>query len=349
MRITILAPSATHPVGGTIALYEFANGLARRGHDVCLAHVDFIGTWDDHVARIGEPIGRVSDITWFRFESRISHRVGVRREADLPPADVTSRLGPPTRNHPRTGLPLLFLQGYGIFPPHFERQLFDAPCPKVCVGSWLVRLGEKLGAASRQFVHIPCGLDHDTFRISFPPEARPLQVAMCYGSHHTHEGRTGLDALERVHEAFPELRAIVFGPLHPRIPLPQWLRFHLLPPRNILVDRVYNGSRVFLNPRVREGFGLPSVEAMACGCALVTVSNGGSEEYAIPGETAVVCPSGGAADLAVAVSTLLADDPERLRLARNGERFVKRLDWDQSARRLDDFLAAYVSDPARLI
>ena len=349
MRITILAPSARRPVGGAIALYQFANGLARRGYDVCLAHVDFIGTWEERVVSISDPIDRVSDITWFRFESMVSHMVGVSREADLPAADVTSRLGPPTDKCQRTGLPLLFLQGYGILPPDFERRLFSAPCPKVCVGSWLARLGERLCGSPRQFIHIPCGLDHNTFRIAIPLERRPLQVAMCYGSHHTHEARAGLDALARVRADLPESRAVVFGTVRPRLPVPGWLRFHHLPRQDVLVDRIYNQSRVFINPRVREGFGLPSVEAMACGCALVTASNGGSEDYAIPGETALVCGSGEASELAAGATRLLADDAERLRLARNGERFVEQLDWDQSARRLDDFLTAYVAEPARLL
>ena len=220
----------------------------------------------------------------------VSHIVGVSREADLPAADVTSRLGPPTDNCQRTGLPLLFLQGYGILPADFERRLFSAPCPKVCVGSWLARLGERL-----------CGLAAAVHSYSvrgrsqrLPHRESPRTPSVAGGDvlrESSHSRSTApASTLSRVYGLiFPESRAVVFGTVRPRLPVPDWLRFRHLPRQDVLVepDLCHNQSRVcHANTRVREGFGLPSVEAMACGCAIVTASNGGSEDYAIPGETA---------------------------------------------------------------
>ena len=81
MRITILAPSAKHPVGGVTALYEFANALRHRAHTVCLAHVDFIG-WPGSRMALDAAIDRVEEVTWFRFEEGIEHRVGVHDESE---------------------------------------------------------------------------------------------------------------------------------------------------------------------------------------------------------------------------------------------------------------------------
>ena len=108
---------------------------------------------------------------------------------------------------------------------------------------------------------------------------------------------------------------------------------------------VYNQSRVFLQPSRHEGFGYTAVEAMACGCALVTTDNGGSQDYAVPGETALVAPQGDVPALVGALDTLLRDDAARTRMAHAGERFVRRFDWDRSAALLEGLLDRYLADP----
>ena len=98
MRITILAPSAKHPVGGVTALYEFANALRHRAHTVCLAHVDFIG-WPGSRMALDAAIDRVEEVTWFRFEEGIEHRVGVHDEWVPRPTSSTIR-APRSRTPP---------------------------------------------------------------------------------------------------------------------------------------------------------------------------------------------------------------------------------------------------------
>jgi L-malate glycosyltransferase len=344
MRITLLAPSSKYPRGGATALYEFANALRRRGHEICVVHVDFIGAWDNRVVVIDSPIERVEDVTWCRFEDGIEHRLGIRSESDLPPADVINYYSPTLPD--QLGEPFLFLQGFRVLPRRLEEDLFTAPCPKICVASWLVRAATSLGARREQLVHIPCGLDHDKYRIVVPMGDRRPWVAMCYGVDHK-RGDVGFEALGMAKARFPRMRAVVFGTSNPTGPIPRWVTFHRSPSQRVIVEEIYNRSRVFLNPSLIEGFGLPSVEAMACGCVLVTVANGGSEDFAIDGVTAAVCRGRGPAALCARIGELLADDGERLRLAAAGSRFVQRFDWDESARRLEAFLSGYVADPGR--
>jgi glycosyltransferase involved in cell wall biosynthesis len=342
--MTMLAPSTRHPVGGVTALYEFANALRRRAHDVCVAHVDFIGVQGSRLD-LDAAIDGVEDITWFEFEEGIGHRVRVHDETELPEADFVNYYSEAIPD--RAGLPFLFLQGYRVLPAEMERLGFTASCPKVCIAGWLMRVAEELGAPRSGLFHIPYGLDHGKYRVTLPPESRPPQVAMCFGGHYTKGGHAGLAALEFVRAEFPELRAEVFSTVVPGRSLPDWLEFRHRPSQRVIVEEVYNRSRIFLNPSLVEGFGLPSVEAMACGCALVTAANGGSEDFAIDGDTAAVCGSNSPEELAERISRLLRDDNERLRLAHAGREFVERFDWDASARRLEELLAAYAADPGR--
>jgi glycosyltransferase involved in cell wall biosynthesis len=127
-----------------------------------------------------------------------------------------------------------------------------------------------------------------------------------------------------------------------------WIHFWQAPDHTTLANQIYNNSRLFLQPSHHEGFGYTAVEAMACGCALVTTDNGGSRDYAVDTETALVVPPGDPSGLADSAERLLRDATERTRLAAAGAELVRsRFDWDRTAELLELRLEAYASDPVR--
>jgi len=176
---------------------------------------------------------------------------------------------------------------------------------------------------------------------------RSMQVAMLYNAHPIKGAKFGLAAIEEVHRRVPELRAVVFANADPAIKMPASVRFVKLPPRRMLVQEIYNASRVFVCSSVKEGFGLCALEAMAGGCALVTTDNGGSSDYAVDGETALVCEPRDVVGMADRIEKLLRDDALCARIAERGYESVQRFDWDDSARRLEEFLERYAEDPGR--
>jgi hypothetical protein len=91
---------------------------------------------------------------------------------------------------------------------------------------------------------------------------------------------------------------------------------------------------------------MPSVEAMACGCALVSVDSGGSREYAIHEQTALVTTEHDAGTLAGFMVSLLRDESACVRLAERGRRFVQRFQWAESAAVTERALEQYRADPA---
>jgi glycosyltransferase involved in cell wall biosynthesis len=226
-----------------------------------------------------------------------------------------------------------------------ERHAFSAPCPKVCVASWLVEVGLDLGVEPRQLVHVPLGLRHEKYRLTRPLIGRPPRVSFCYSSHFRKGARVAREVLELVRDVVPELEVTAFGALPAVHSLPDWMTYWENPSQLDLIDEIYNGSGIFLCTSEVEGFGLTSIEAMAGGAALVTTDNGGSRDYAYHGETALVAPADDVAGLAHHVTDLLRDDAKRLRIASAGRREVERFDWSRTASLLESFLEDYRADP----
>jgi glycosyltransferase involved in cell wall biosynthesis len=95
----------------------------------------------------------------------------------------------------------------------------------------------------------------------------------------------------------------------------------------------YNYAAAFLFPSLAEGFGMPNLEAMACGCPVIT-----SNVFAIPevvGDAAMVLKNPLDPDaLALAIQRVVYEPPLRKRLIDRGLARVRQFDWDESARKV---------------
>jgi glycosyltransferase involved in cell wall biosynthesis len=94
------------------------------------------------------------------------------------------------------------------------------------------------------------------------------------------------------------------------------------------------GAEVFAYPSRYEGFGLPVLEAMACGTPAVTTTGGSLPE--VGGDAAVLVEPGDAGALAAAIAKLAADPAARQDAAARGLRRAATFTW----RRCADLTAA---------
>lgn len=89
-------------------------------------------------------------------------------------------------------------------------------------------------------------------------------------------------------------------------------------------------AAALLQPSVYEGFGLPVLEAMACGCPVVASDIPALREVA--GEAAVLVAPGEPAALADALRALMASPGRRQELAGAGLARARDFSWDRSVR-----------------
>lgn len=337
MRLTFLWASTNIPAGGVTVLYEFANALARRGHDVQFVH----GPWNEH------RISSLDELDHFEFHESISHYlIDTFDDPRMPSGDVVFYGQAPAH----MGLPCPIVQGYGMFGAALDNDPLRSQSPKVCVAHWLTDVGRGLGVPTEQLWHVPLGLDHRLFNIEDPVLERTFDIAVLSHPHPEKGWKVALSTMQELHSRRPDLCTVVFGtyiphPRHGKLPPGTW--FLQSPDQHQLVDEVYRKTRVFLQTSQHEGFGLTPVEAMSCGAALVTTDNGGSQDYAFHGKTALVTETEDVTGLADAVETLLDDDKQRNRLATAGREHCLGLDWDRNAAILEEHLERYLADPAR--
>src|SRR3989441_10459156 len=145
----------------------------------------------------------------------------------------------------------------------------------------------------------------------------------------------GFEAVARVKARHPQLHLVGFGVTAPRASS-AYDEFHANPPQGRLAS-LYSGCEIYLCPSWDEGLGMPAMEAMACGVALVTYDNGGCRDYARDGETALVARRRDVPDLAAKLERVVVNEPLRGRLAAAGMRFVTTaFVWDRAVRRLEE-------------
>ncbi len=93
---------------------------------------------------------------------------------------------------------------------------------------------------------------------------------------------------------------------------------------------LYNGASIFAFPSLYEGFGLPILEAMACGTPVIT-----SNVYSMPeaaGDAALLVDPKNVAEITDAIIRLLDDQELRKKLIAAGLTRAKQFTWEKTAR-----------------
>ncbi len=194
-------------------------------------------------------------------------------------------------------------------------------------------LVDRLGYPREQVRVVYHGVDHGRFTPDGLPREPFLLYPANWWAHKNHE--LLLQAFALVRRERPELRLVLTGSDHPAA-LPDGVTSLGRVPDEQLVD-LYRSASALVFPSLYEGFGLPALEAMACGCPVAV-----SRVAALPevcGRAAVYFDPTSVEDIARGIAEVLDRPPG------GGIERAALFTWDEFARRHDAVYRALAGVP----
>ena len=334
-RITIVLPFV-NLTGGVRMMLDHANALQRAGHRVLVTYpawpYRFHFTRQQQIrecrGRIAAPVG----VPWFDLEVPI-RRVPIVRGPFLPPADIVIGTSWPTafdvaRLPASRGRKVQVLMHHeaGTGPLHRIEASHGLPVARITLSHRIRKQFERDCGVIVDAV-VPAGVDP---RVFYPEGQRhDRTVLMLYHPDPRKGAADGLEAIARVLRAGLGVRAILCGALAPPN-MPQGVEYFRFPTDDAL-RRLYSQATVLLYPSRYEGFGLPPLEAMACGCPVVTTAVGAVPEYAVDGRNATVVPLGDPGALANALERVIRTPSLQRAFSEAGRRTAAEWTSDRAA------------------
>jgi glycosyltransferase involved in cell wall biosynthesis len=108
---------------------------------------------------------------------------------------------------------------------------------------------------------------------------------------------------------------------------------------------LYNGADLFVFPSLYEGFGLPVLEAMACGTPVVTSNASSLPEVA--GEAALLVDPYNVEEIAAAMRRVLEDPDLAQELREKGLARAKQFSWERTARQTIEVYKKVLREPSQ--
>lgn len=97
---------------------------------------------------------------------------------------------------------------------------------------------------------------------------------------------------------------------------------------------IHSGATIFIFPSFYEGFGIPPLEAMACGVPVISADNSSLPEAV--GEAGILINADKPSEITRAIKKLLASKTLRDSYVKKGLKQVKLFTWDNAAKQLHD-------------
>ena len=355
MKINFYLPGVfLRIIGGYKVIYQYANYLCDCGYDVYI----YYDGQDGKNSR-GIPLklalflrGIIVLFTprWFKLNKSIKKRLVSRlddslvRDADISIATAYKTVGAVNNFSDSKGIKVYFIQGYEKWDGATDEDLsasYGFGMNNIVISNWLKKIVDKSSLISSKL--ISNGIDLDKFRVINGIENRdPHSLALLYHKAENKGLRYGLESVKILKEKYPDMQCMMYGsPKRPK-DLPSWIKYIRNASENEVVD-ILNNSAVFLCSSLSEGYGLPGMEAMACGCALVTTNCQGIMEYANTNNS-LISEISNTKSLVDNVDLLFRDNQKRIEIAKKGNISIKEKSLIKSEVDFEEYIRSLLGE-----
>lgn len=331
--------------GGYKMVYEYSNYLSNRGHNVSLLYLNENALKRYHLPeRIRKiVINKMTDIgpKWFELDKSILKisTCKISYEEKLKNIDIVVFTAIETIeyvNFFKDIHKVYFIQDFENWN-YTDEEVFSSYnliMTKIVVARWLKELVDK--HSNKPSFIVPNCINTNIF-FDRELERERHSIVFHYRSANYKGAKYAIKVIEELHKRYKDLKVDVISTENKPGNLPQYCSFHHCINADEIA-KINNKTQVFMCTSIEEGFGLPGLEAMACGCVLVSSSYKGVLEYAINNVNALLSPIKDVDFMVNNVVKLFEDDEFRYKLSKNGVKTGQERSVEKSAHLFEKIL-----------
>ena len=346
-KVNFFLPFYKGIAGGYKVVYEYANFLIKNGYDVAIYYDINDGENKKHLPKILMRIYRRLFLLNYPYYFKLDKKVkqyGLRKydKKYIRTSDYNIATAPTTaygiHKLNNDSKQLYFIQGYENWGNSEEYliETYKYNMKKIVVSDWLKDIVKKY--SNDEIILIRNGLDLNKFKPLIDLKNRDkFKIAMIYRVGENKACKYGLDAICELKKKYKKLELNVCGDALPKEYLNKaWIHFKKDATENDVIEML-NNSSIYVCTSIFEGFGLPGLEAMACGCALVTTNCKGPREYANE-NNAIICKSKSKKEIYLSIEKYLINDDLRKNHIQNALKTVEKWNIEESKEKFAQLL-----------
>lgn len=294
----ILPPPLRKAAGGYKVVYQYANYLSNN-NDVNIYYDSRKG---DNSLRVNKYVAFLlrkiicnSEPRWFNLSKKVKKKlIWEISKLYIEPADITICTSIDTmieynKIREENEFVVHFIQGHEnwFFKEEEVNNVYKLNTVKIVVSNWLK---EKVLPFSKNDVYVvKNGVDNSIFFENKLYNRKHHSIAFMYSESKLKNSQLSIEVISELKKRYDDLKVTAFS-VHPRNKcIPEWVEY-IEKASEREVARILNEHEVFLCTSNFEGYGLPGLEAMACGCVLVSTDCKGVMEYGINKENSLISP-----------------------------------------------------------
>jgi glycosyltransferase involved in cell wall biosynthesis len=321
MRILFVLPG-TGIAGGGLVVYEMINRLRKRGHDARLVTFEY----------------NPQPIKWYPFNGPLEPFTTIKDLAAGSEVIVATLF----TTHFFVQNELITDADKYYLVQARESWFFDKGLPEretwqdlvekgyadhnykaLTVSTWLTNFLKK--EYNKEALQLKIGLNKDIFypEPTFPRNGGKIRILMETAGQYMplrgiKEAQAALQGLENV-----EVWTIAID----KEPVFAGDKFWFRPAQD-MIRKIFSSCDILLKTSWYEGLGLGPMQAMTCGCAVLTTNNRGCREYAVNEKNALIVPIKNVKAIHSALERLIVDESLRRSLIKGGFETAKTFEWE---------------------
>lgn len=337
MKINFYLPQIYRGVaGGYNVIYQYSNFLIKNNHEVNIYYSLNNGKNNKHIPKflciLIRKLYFIKYPKWYKLNPKIKqYAIKNIENKYVEDADISIATAPKTAYEVNLldnskGKKFYLIQGYENWDGSSAKYLHESYAlnmKNIVISKWLKNIVDKY--SNNKSLYLPNGINLSKFKIYNPIEKRNNHsIAMVYNLGENKGCIYALKVFKKLKRQYHDLSIQLYGSPKRTLDIPNWIKYKRCA-NNDEVVKYLNENAIFVCSSIFEGFGLPGLEAMACGCALVTTECKGPREYAND-QNAIFVNSKNENELYFGLKELLDNPKKRINIAKKG--FLNAQKWN---------------------